>query len=415
MITIPELPSSIQCEKAVVCAMLGSAVLYARGRADGIDAASFHHPAPRIIFEAMGEMERDDKGGIDVICLYHHLNESGLLERAGGPSIISDIAGYVYTADGWARWTETLREMKTRRMAFAASQRLAEAPDAEEAINECQNSLAALRKAFEGKKRSVDAKAATGEFIAGFEADHAAGDIPGKSTGIDCIDAISGGMRPGEFWVVAGKPSRGKSVLLIQLAESFLSRGEAVSMFSLEMNLREIIGRLVCVTGRVHHSRVTLPKSAGSHDLRMIQTACTKIKDWPLWIDASAGITTDSILAEAERIRDSAGKLALVVVDYLQLIRGHRAKNESREEEIARASGSLKQLAKHLQCPVITASQLNEQNQTRESRAIEQDADALLYIAEDGIKVGKLRNAQRDQLLPLLLDAPFQRFRQSNQ
>jgi len=104
------------------------------------------------------------------------------------------------------------------------------------------------------------------------------------------------------------------------------------------------------------------------------------------------------------------GGLALVVVDYLQLIRGGRTKNETREEEIARVSGGLKQLAKELRCTVLSASQLNEAGQTRESRAIEQDADALLYITEDGIKIIKLRNGPRNDVLPLFLNGEMQRF-----
>ena len=110
-------------------------------------------------------------------------------------------------------------------------------------------------------------------------------------------------------------------------------------------------------------------------------------------------------------MRDTQGGIDLVVVDYLQLVRGNRSSRESREEEVARVSGGLKQLAKALRCPVISASQLNDNNQVRESRAIEQDCDALLFIAEDGIKVGKMRNGRRDQVLPLALDGVHQQFK----
>jgi replicative DNA helicase len=110
------------------------------------------------------------------------------------------------------------------------------------------------------------------------------------------------------------------------------------------------------------------------------------------------------------QLRDTHGSLDLIVVDYIQLIRGNRGNRESREEEVARVSGGLKQLAKAMKCPVISASQLNDLNQVRESRAIEQDADALLFIADNGIKIGKLRNGQRDTLLPLLLNGQYQQF-----
>jgi replicative DNA helicase len=197
---------------------------------------------------------------------------------------------------------------------------------------------------------------------------------------------------------------------MLQIAESFISRGDAAAVFSLEMMESEIIGRLVTVCGRVNYGSIAQPRKATKGDFPRIQTAIAKITDSPLWIDASAGQSIDTIANEAEMIRDRSGVLKLVVVDYLQLIRGNRARGESREEEVARVSGGLKQLAKRLACPVLSASQLNEEGKTRESRAIEQDADVLLGIFEEGIKIGKLRNGERGRILPLYLNGEMQRF-----
>jgi replicative DNA helicase len=129
-----------------------------------------------------------------------------------------------------------------------------------------------------------------------------------------------------------------------------------------------------------------------------------------LSIDASANQSLTTIVAEAERIRDTHDGLDLVVVDYIQLVRGMRMKTETREEEIARVSGGLKQLAKKLGCPVFTATQLNIDGQTRESRAIEQDCDCLMIIADTGIEIKKLRNGIRNVTLPLILDGQHQKF-----
>jgi replicative DNA helicase len=240
--------------------------------------------------------------------------------------------------------------------------------------------------------------------------DYNSGGLPGMSTGIAELDEICGGMRPGEFWVIAGKPSRGKSVLMLQIASKFISDQRPVAIHSLEMMTHEVIGRLISTMTHTNYGSITQPRSAARHELQKIQTGVEQISSAPLWIDSSSNQSIDSIAAEAERIRDLHGSLDLVVVDYLQLIRGSRSSRESREEEVARVSGGLKQLAKHLQCPVISASQLNDNNQVRESRAIEQDADALLFIAEDGLKVGKLRNGRRDVVLPLRLNGQYQEF-----
>lgn len=198
--------------------------------------------------------------------------------------------------------------------------------------------------------------------------------------------------------------------MMLQIAAEFLSRGENVAHFTLEMTSPEIIARLVSLIGRVDYSSITQPRTASTADLSKIRAAAQIVAAHHLWIDASAGQTLDTIRAEAQRLRDTHGGIALIVVDYLQLVAGNRGRNETRELEIAGVSRGLKQLAKELACPVLSGSQLNDHGQTRESRAIEQDSDALLYITEDGVKVGKLRNGPRNAVLPLFLNGAMQRF-----
>jgi replicative DNA helicase len=403
-------PSAILAEKSVVSSCLQSERLYRQAKAEGIDLDAFHHPQTRIVFDEIERMTRDDNGEIDLPTLVHKLQDGGNLERAGGASEVYSIFGFAPHPSGWTQWVEMLREMKARRLAMRAAQKLSEAVDSAEAIDETKRALESLTRAVSGARRAVSAKDAANAFIQRLKADRENGDLPGASTGITLIDAVSGGMRPGEFWVIGGRPSRGKSVLMLQVASEFIDRGEAVAVFSLEMMAHEIIGRLVSVLGRVDYGSITQPRQSTKHELTMMQSAIAKLADSNLWIDASPGQNLDTIQNESQRIKDLNGSLSLIVVDYLQLIRGGRNRNETREEEIARVSGGLKQLAKAMGCPVISASQLNEQGQTRESRAIEQDADALLFIAEDGVKVGKLRNGQRDQTLPLILEGKYQKF-----
>jgi replicative DNA helicase len=295
-------------------------------------------------------------------------------------------------------------------LAQSAAREIATADDATSAIASFRTTLQSLQQVVSGKQRSIDADKAGKQFIENLLRDYNSGDLPGMSTGIAELDEICGGMRPGEFWVIAGKPSRGKSVLMLQIASKFISDQRPVAIHSLEMMTHEVIGRLISTMTHTNYGSITQPRSAAKHELQKIQTGVEQISSAPLWIDSSSNQSIDSIAAEAERIRDLHGSLDLVVVDYLQLIRGSRSSRESREEEVARVSGGLKQLAKHLQCPVISASQLNDNNQVRESRAIEQDADALLFIADDGLKVGKLRNGRRDVVLPLRLNGQYQEF-----
>ncbi len=407
-------PHSAMAEKAVLSAMMQRPEWIARGRAEGCGNDAFYFPGHRAVLDALTEwahsLPATDLGCLDIVGFVSHCVAERDISIMGGPAGLMEIYGYAPTLSGWPAWCEQLREMKARRMAIAASRSMSEAADSSEAIQCAKTALDALTRAVAGQQRSISAKMASAAFIARYEADHAAGEIPGRPTGIQSLDGASGGMRPGELWIVGGKTSAGKSVLMLQVVSEFIQRGETVAVFTLEMMAGEIVGRLVSVIGRVNYGHISQPRTAAKGDLGRIRDAVGTIATSNLWIDDSAGQTTDSILAEAERIRDANGGLALVVVDYLQLIRGGRNKGESREEEIARASGGLKQLAKHLGCPVLTGTQLNEEGKTRESRAIAQDADTLLIIEDDGVRVAKMRSGPRGDLLPLRLDGSGQRF-----
>jgi len=337
---------------------------------------------------------------------------SGELDAIGGQSVVGEIFTYACGSDGqWSAYTRMLRESYAMRLAVTQAEKIATADDSDGAIQQVSATLDSLRAAIAGPRRSSDGKSSVQEFLTRTQEAMDAGPIPGKSTGIHPIDFISGGMKPGEFWVIGGKPSRGKSVLMLQIAGAFIDEGEPVAIFSLEMMRHEIIGRMISSMGRIDYGKITQPRKLDKEvDMRKIRNTAMKLGGAPFWIDDTANQNTESILAEAVRLRDSHGALSLVVVDYLQLVRGNRGRGESREEEVARVSGGLKQLAKELQCPVISATQLNEAGQSRESRAIEQDADAAFYIVEDGIKVMKLRNGVRNDLLPLYLNGAFQRF-----
>ncbi len=410
------MPHAVMSEKYVLsCMFTEPAKFIPRSASDGIDGDAFHLPGHRAMLEHM-KVDFQRTGSLDLTVFVQSRNLDGTLGRMGGPAAVYAVSSYA--VDGGGQWTAhagILREMKAQRVAFLASGRFAEAADSDEAIDTAKKVLDALQAAVAGPRRASTGKHAVDEFSDKLQADHAAGDYPGRECGIHMLDEISGGMKPGEFWVAGGRPSRGKSVLLLQVTSAFIRRNEPVAVFSLEMMEHEIVGRLVSCMGRVDYGGIVQPKKLTAHDLRMIQTTAGTIAKAPLWIDASAGQSIETITTEAQRIRDSHGSLALVVVDYLQLIRGGRNRSETREEEVARVSGSLKQLAKQLQCPVLSATQLNEAGQTRESRAIEQDADCVLFIVDEGIKIGKMRNGVRNSVLNLQLDGRHQRFTERSQ
>jgi replicative DNA helicase len=379
-----------------------------QARGEGITSQHFHHHAA--LFEAMRDFHEQHKT-LDLSVFVQHLHSAGTLDRVGGPSTVTDIFTYQPHTANWTIHLQQLRESFALRTALLASRSLQEASDSSEAIHSAETALNALREAVRGQSRAVSAKEASKQFLERLEATYRSGDIPGSPTGILELDMVSGGLKPGEFWVIGGKPSRGKTVFMLQIAANLVTEQIPVIIFTLEVTRGEIIGRLVSCIGKVDYGAITQPRNANKLEIGCIETTVKTVATSPLWIDDSPNISLEAIRNESIRIKDmNHGQLGLVVVDYIQLIRQGRSRNENREEEVARVSGGFKQLAKELKCPVISATQLNEQGQSRESRAIEQDADTCLYIVEDGIKVVKMRNGVRNDLLPLELDGKYQKF-----
>lgn len=408
-------PHAIMAEKSLLSAMFQNPSNIARAAAEGVASSAIYLPAHQTILEYLikardaGHLEPD--GSISLTIFIQSAQIDGTLDRMGGVSCVVDVFGYAMTLAGWSAWCEQIRECKARRIALLASQAIGEAADSGEAIQAAQDALDAMRGAITAKTRSVNAKTACADFIASYVASYENGDLPGQSVGIAEIDAITGGAKPGELWVVSGPSSSGKSVLMYQIESEFLGNGKVVANFSAELMAKEIVGRLVTLRARVPYQAITTPKEVTKSEMAKIEAGIKDMEKTRMWIDDNAGQSLDSIMSEADRIRDIEGEIGLIVADYIQILRGSRNKGDSREQEVASISGGLKQLAKKMGCPVIAGSQENDDGKTRESRAIEQDADVWIKITPDGILMKKVRNGKRDQLLNLALDGSQQRFR----
>jgi len=403
------MPASPLAEKAILCWILQEPEIWLpKARAAGITPDSFYINKPA--FELSCEyFERN--GNLEFLAFAQHLMTTGEIHKVGGASELANLMSYAAASSaGWAKWVEQVQESHAHRIAISAQQAIGECSDSDEAKKIIQDSLDAISAAKAGPSRSINSKQASEAFIRHFVQMSEAGDIPGRSTGIPQLDQSSGGMRGGELWVIGGQTSRGKSVLMLQIAVSVMKSGGNVAIFSLEMGRSEIVGRLVSAMDRIDYGSITQPRGVTRGEILKIQRSLEKIKEFNFWIDDAANQTIDHITAESSTIMDEAGRLDLIVVDYLQLISGDRKRHENREQEVARISRGLKQLSKQMGCPVISATQLNEQGQTRESKAIAQDSDALLFIVDDGIKIGKLRNGKRDAVLPLRLEGKYQCF-----
>ena len=294
--TTQAMPHAPAAEKSLLSALMAGKAFLSRAVSEGVTSETFYLPAHRTVWESLVEAQgkfhttTDDNPGaesFDLAAFAQQLALDGLLERIGGPFVLGDIYGHAVTTGAWSVWIGQLRETEAHRQALRLATRLSEASDATDAVEVAETAIRALRRTLAGARRAIPAKDATAAFLAQFKRDHEAGDIPGASTGIFAIDAISGGMRPGELWVVGGRPSRGKSVLMMQHAAAFVLEGKTVAYFTLEMMANEIIARFISHIGRVNLSALTQPRTATKADLGGIGRAAKTMIGSLLHIDDS--------------------------------------------------------------------------------------------------------------------------------
>ncbi len=218
--------------------------------------------------------------------------------------------------------------------------------------------------------------------------------ITGVPTGFKDLDELTAGFQPGELIIIGGRPGMGKTAFALNIAQHVgIEMKEPVAVFSLEMSKEQLVMRMLCAESMVDSSQVR-KGFINRQDWPKLTSAAGRLSEAPIFIDDSSGLTVLEIRAKARRLKMEHRGLSLVVVDYLQLMRS-RGNLERREQEIAEISRSLKALAKELKIPVVALSQLNravEQRSgnkptladIRESGAIEQDADVIIFIYKDG-------------------------------
>jgi replicative DNA helicase len=225
------------------------------------------------------------------------------------------------------------------------------------------------------------------------------GEVTGITTGFTDLDKITAGMQPGDLIIVAGRPSMGKTALALNIAvtaamSTYKGHNAHVLVFSLEMGREQLVRRMMCSEGRVDASRVRIGSIAHDDWPRLIEAA-NILSQTPIYIDDTAALTAMEVRAKSRRLMSEHG-LDLIIVDYLQLMRANVKSGENREREISEISRALKNLAKELDVPVIALSQLNRALESRqdkrpmladlrESGAIEQDADVIMFVYRDEV------------------------------
>jgi replicative DNA helicase len=393
-------PHSIEAESSVLGGLLLDNAAWDRVN-DLLGEGDFYRYEHRLIYAAMAALINASRPA-DVITVFEQLQSQGKGEETGGLAYLNALAQYVPSAGNIRRYAEIVRERAILRKLVAASDEISTT-----AFNPQGRPVATILDESEQKIFNIGEEGS--RMKRGFQtmdtlvvdlmdrvqemADNP-NDITGVPTGFYDLDRMTAGLQPGDLIVLAARPSMGKTAFAINIAEHVaLKEGLPVAVFSMEMGASQLAVRIVGSIGRIDQSHLRTGKLTDEEWPRLTE-AIEQLRNISLHIDETAGLTASELRANARRLARQCGKLGLIVVDYLQLMSGSAGNDENRATELGEISRGLKMLAKELQCPVIALSQLNRSVETRpdkrpmmsdlrESGAIEQDADIIMFIYRD--------------------------------
>ena len=393
-------PHSIEAEQSV----LGGLLLSADGWdavAEAVTDSDFYRPDHRLIFRQIARLAEAAEP-VDVITVADKLEARGELATAGGLPYLAELAQNTPSASNIRAYAQVVSERASLRKLIEAAQEIADSgfnpegrtPD--ELIDEAERRIMQISEQGPkaGGPQGVNPllQTAIGRIEELF---NSGGDITGLSTGFKDLDGMTSGLQPSDLVIVAGRPSMGKTSFAMNLVEhAILHQERPILVFSMEMPADSLIIRMLSSVGRIDQTRIRNGKLE-QEDWPKLSTAVSKLKDVPLYIDDTPALTPTEVRSRARRVMREHGELGMIMVDYLQLMQV-AGSSEGRTAEISEISRSLKAIAKEFQCPMVALSQLNRSleqrpnkrpvnSDLRESGAIEQDADVIMFIYRDEV------------------------------
>jgi replicative DNA helicase len=387
-------PYSEDAEQAVLAAMLMDADAVMRA-VEIVDDSMFYAERHRKLYRAM--LSITERGSVvDPLTLSEELSRKGELDGAGGKDYIGFLVDAVPTAANIEYHARIVKEKALlRRLIEVSTQIVGEAfsgtNTADELLDMAEQSIfqVAQQRTSEGFSRIKELLWPTMERI---EAIHAGGQtITGISSGFNDLDEMTSGFQPADLIIVAARPSMGKTAFTLNIAQhAAIETEKKVAFFSLEMSKESLVQRMLTAEARIDAQKLR-KGMLRDDDFPRLARAAGILTHAPIWIDDTAGITMLEMRSKARRLKADQG-LDMIIVDYLQLMSGP-ANSESRQQEVSQISRGLKALAKELSVPVIALSQLSrapeqragdskrpQLSDLRESGAIEQDADLIMFL-----------------------------------
>ncbi|AOK52953.1 replicative DNA helicase [Burkholderia stagnalis] len=396
-------PHSVEAEQSVLGGLLLDNAAWDR-IADFLSQGDFYRYDHRIIYEHIGRLIASTRPA-DVVTVYEALTTSGKADDVGGLAYLNALAQNTPSAANIRRYAEIVRDRAVlRRLVSVADEISADAfnPQGKEVrqlLDEAESKVFSIaEEGARGNQGFLEIGPLLTQVVERIDTlYHTANpsDVTGTPTGFVDLDRMTSGMHGGELIIVAGRPSMGKTAFSMNIGEYVaVEYGLPVAVFSMEMPGTQLVMRMLGSVGRLDQHRMRTGRLT-DEDWPKLTHAVQKMSEAQLFIDETGGLNPMELRSRARRLARQCGKLGLIIVDYLQLMSGSSA-GENRATEISEISRSLKSLAKELDVPVIALSQLNRgleqrpnkrpvMSDLRESGAIEQDADVILFIYRDEV------------------------------
>lgn len=387
------LPSNVEAEKSILAAcMLNEEAV--DEIASSLSPENFYRPAHRLIFEGIANLASRHIP-IDQISLADRLAAEGQLEAAGGRPYLVELANNTLSLTNWKSHSEIVRRASLQRDLIYASTNINalayDAPDdASQTIEEAERMLFSVTQKRVGSSFTKVGDLLSTVFDQIDELARHKDELAGVGTGFKDVDDLFWGWRGGDLLILAARPAVGKTSFALNVAVNAAKHGASVALFSLEMSATQLVQRILCSEARVSLSKLRTG-SLTDADWAPILSATDALSKLDLWIDDTPGLSLLEMRAKARRqLRDK--ERGLIIVDYLQLMQPTKARRDgNRSVEVAEISRGLKVLAKELDVPILSLSQLSRAvemrgnkrpmlSDLRESGSIEQDADIVMFI-----------------------------------
>ena len=393
-------PNSVEAEQSLLGGLMLDPLAWDKV-ADVIVSDDFYRKDHGLIFSAIANLI-EAGSPCDVVTVSEHLDARGDLENAGGLEYLATLANETAGGANARAYAKILRERATLRALISAGNEIAgsafttDGRTAAEVLENAEKMVFDIaEKGNRGRKGFKSLKDILPATVDRIDLLHQSdGDITGISTGYTKFDEMTAGLQPGDLVIVAGRPSMGKTTLAINIAENAAIGSKVpTAIFSMEMPAQQLAFRMISSLGRVDQTHLRTGNFP-DEDWSRINTAVQLMSEAPIYIDDTPGLAPNEIRARSRRLQREHG-LGLIVIDYLQLMQVHGS-TENRATEISEISRGLKALAKEMECPVIALSQLNRgveqrtdkrpvMSDLRESGAIEQDADLIVFIYREEV------------------------------